>query len=111
MAVHWDRKRTIRGLLLSVLWVAAVSVLWYPGCGEVVSSRVPGVYTIRKFGALGYYRVRVGPKIPYFEGFDSEGLLPTIGGSVLVSTACLWEWRRTPRRKAPGLVDGDLSSG
>jgi hypothetical protein len=84
-------------LLRCLFWVAAMSVLCYPGCGGTHSSRVSGVYTIRKFGAFGYYSALFSPSVRYTEGFNSEALFQTIGGSVLVSAACLLEARRTLR--------------
>jgi hypothetical protein len=70
-----------------------------------VSSRLPGSYTIRQFGAFGYYRVRVDRfslADDVAEGFDTESLLLTVLGSVVVSGACLLEWGLTARRSGRG---------
>jgi thioredoxin 1 len=104
-------KRRLKGILLLGFWAGFQLVLWHPACGRTDHSRQPGTYAIRRFGAFGYYRVRidrVSDGHPYpgmFEGFDAENLRMTIVGSVLVTGACLVEWALTSRSPSPSGQD------
>ena len=86
--------RNIRGALVVLSWVAAVSVLWLPGCGAVMIACRPSAFTERRFGFFGYYWTRFGRNGAYLEAVDHQGLLVTVAASVVISVVCAWQYER-----------------
>jgi hypothetical protein len=78
----------------ALYWVAALSVLWLPGCGGVGIACRPWSFTELHFGFFGYYRARYSRNGDYLEGFNQESLLITIAASVVLTVVCAWRYNR-----------------